>query len=446
MNARKSSRGTEANKSVGAGRTPRAGTSLYRVLSLVMAMLVVVSLSSWADVASAYGGVSPAAAVGEAQEKEAPAAQSDAAVNSSSSDSSQDVAESDAASVNVLAASPNTNQIAKGGSYTATAKTFSDVDQTAVFPDVLGDAVNYGVTTSKFIGNGDAETNVAAEVGSCSYQTGNDLSNPVTQTMLIGEIDGKFGVKGYSVYFRTSPESAGRVDFKDKTSSNHVLDTSMSKEDLQAEVQGMIKHVANEQEKLAKHIPNADILENESSQKYELDIQDREGGVYYVTLDGNLYKKIMEQDDKFHIYKKPGQTIIFNVAASGDLEMHKFSIANGDRNLKGSDSFLLSNAGDVPQQLIWNFTNATKITTVGSVTGIILATGADFYNNQPRPVGWFPSRQLSILANGITSTSATSSRTARAASRRPNLSMAKTLRCRASSSSWKRKPPMIGNR
>ncbi|MGN0035342.1 MAG: hypothetical protein ACI364_06415, partial [Coriobacteriales bacterium] len=244
-----------------------------------MAVLVVVSLSPWADVASAYGGASATATAGTTQAKTvdvvlslgngsitvngqtltAPSSQIAVPTTKAFTFTASATTGYDLTSVNLTRGQDSTtlapgargvytvaqDQLAPGvgielvteaqqtaaaasttptalvegsaGSTTSAtpsvlrASAVADADQTAVFPGVLGDAVNYGMTTGTFTLKGDdAETNVAAKVGTCTNQTGNDLSNPITQTMLIGEIDGSFGVKGYSVYFRTSPESADK--------------------------------------------------------------------------------------------------------------------------------------------------------------------------------------------------------------------------------------------
>ena len=285
---------------------------------------------------------------------------------------------------------PASGTVTPGGSYTATATAFGPAGSDE-FTGILGDAIDYGITTGTFtLEGGDAESNVAARVGTCTTQTGNDLSNPTTQTILIGEVKDKFVTKGYSVYFRTSPESAGKVVFGGSTETSHVLDTSMSKDQLQAEVQGMLDSVAKKQAELAAHQANAAVTYRANDQRYVLDIKGRGAGTYYVTMDNATFANALSENGKFKIYKDDDQTIVFNVTATGDLNINQFSV-----NDRAAGNMLQSDAGDTPQQIIWNFTSASSVKTTGSVTGVFLATGADWYNDNTSS-GWLVAKSVFI--------------------------------------------------
>jgi pilin isopeptide linkage protein len=291
---------------------------------------------------------------------------------------------------NYIVSLPASGTVSPGGQYAATATAFGPAGSDE-YTGILGDAIDYGITTGSFtLEGGDAESNVAARVGTCTTQTGNDLSNPTTQTMLIGEIQNKFVTKGYSVYFRTSPESADKVLFSGDTSTKHVLDTSMSKDALQAEVQGMLDNVAAKQAELAAHPANAAVVYKQNDQRYVLDIKGRGAGTYYVNLDSAAFKNALSENGKFKIYKDDDQTIVFNVTATGDVSINQFYV-----NDRASGNMLQSDAGDTPQQIIWNFTGASKVTTAGSVTGVFLATGADWYNDNTSS-GWLVAKSVFI--------------------------------------------------
>ena len=285
---------------------------------------------------------------------------------------------------------PASGTVTSGGSYTATATAFGPAGSDE-FTGILGDAIDYGITTGTFtLEGGDAESNVAARVGTCTTQTGNDLSNPTTQTILIGEVKDKFVTKGYSVYFRTSPESAGKVVFSGSTETDHVLDTSMSKDQLQAEVQGLLDSVAAKQKELAAHQANAAVTYRANDQRYVLDIKGRGAGTYYVTMDNATFANALSENGKFKIYKDDDQTIVFNVTATGDLNINQFSV-----NDRAAGDMLRSDAGDTPQQIIWNFTGASSVKTAGSVTGVFLATGADWYNDNTSS-GWLVAKSVFV--------------------------------------------------
>lgn len=77
----------------------------------------------------------------------------------------------------------------------------SDAESTASgnvdYKTILGDAVNFGVTTEDFqLRGGDAQTNVAAIKGICTSQTGNDITNKEEQTFILANIDTVFKIKG----------------------------------------------------------------------------------------------------------------------------------------------------------------------------------------------------------------------------------------------------------
>ncbi|MEE0954801.1 MAG: Cna B-type domain-containing protein, partial [Eubacterium sp.] len=255
------------------------------------------------------------------------------------------------------------------------------------FLSVLGeDAVNYGMISENLTINGDAESNAAAINAKCGSQTGNDVSNNVEQTFILAHVVDEFQIKGFGAYVKVSPEDADKVH--SKGAEYLIKDTSESAAQLEAEVRAMLNSVTAQSTSLAGKTVNAAINYNKSSQKYDLDLTGREDGTYYVNVDQDMWNRIMSGDN-LRISKKDTQTVVFNVTASGDLSMTKFSI-----NGKGSDSFLVT-TDPAPQSIIWNIPNASSLTFNGSATGVFLAPNASATTNSTCS-GWIVAKSITI--------------------------------------------------
>lgn len=205
------------------------------------------------------------------------------------------------------------------------------------FSSILGDAVDFGIVTGDFDQSwGDAETNVAAKTAKCATQTGNDLTNKVQQTFIIGQVNDVFKIKGQGDGTKvwTTEEDKDKIQ---ATGSEKVdIDTSLTRDQLNQTVQAMLDYTNRQSALLAGKQSNASIEEDGPyTQKYKVDLKGRGAGTYYVNLDKETYQKIAGEADKLHIYKDADQTLVFNVNAEGDLGIQKYSV-----NGKGSDSHL----------------------------------------------------------------------------------------------------------
>lgn len=267
-----------------------------------------------------------------------------------------------------------------------------------LYSHVLGDAVSYGIVTETFKLNGDAETNVAAKkVVPVSGQTGNDLTNDVSQGFLIGSVDTStnypFHIKGHAALIHCAPESKEHIIHESKDIISYCTDACDEKQ-INEKIDDMMNHVSKSSRELSGNAANAKIEYNPYSQRYALDLSDKADGIYYVDVDKDTYEKSMSESEKLQIHKKSSQTVVFNVAASGNLKMQKYSI-----NGRGSDSLLSNNQGssEVTRSIIWNFTGNGSISMEGSVSGVLLAHDFDI-TTYSTGSGWIASRSVTITS------------------------------------------------
>ena len=271
---------------------------------------------------------------------------------------------------------------------TALATTTPD---TAPYKTILGDAVNYGIVVNTFtLEQGDAETNVAAVVGTCTNQTGNDLTNEVVQPFILASVPNKFLIKGMDAYVKTTSADAHKIIALEDVKL--ALDTSSTKDELAAQVESMLAHVRNQSEELARGGFGIPAELEQAHGKYALDVRNKGDGTFVVSVDPTTYDAISSQASALQVYMDEGQTVVFNVEGSPS-SMQKF-----DLNGTGADSYLGSNAGNAPQSVVWNFPQATNLTIQGSITGVVLAPQASVTVDATSS-GWLVANEV-IIGSG----------------------------------------------
>ena len=260
-------------------------------------------------------------------------------------------------------------------------------DTSTNYSTILGDALNFGVVTENYQQEGgDAETNVAALKAKCISQTGNDLTNDIEQTFILATVDGKFKIKGYSAYVKTTDDAVKNIE--SVGCKNLIIDTNETQNQLEEEVNSMLNNGSKQSTSLAGKTATAQIVYDESSQKYMLDIRKGGTGTYFVNMNDDMLRNI-QQADRLQIYKNDGQTVVFNVSSSAAV-LNKFSI-----NTIGSDSLISAKEDKYTSSIIWNFPNAEKVELQGSVVGVILAPKAEVKVNATS-AGWIVSKAVTI--------------------------------------------------
>ena len=259
---------------------------------------------------------------------------------------------------------------------------------------ILGSAIRFGIVTGTFTLAGDAETNVAARNAVYERaQTGNTKTNEVEQEFIFGSVDvtsggNKLLLKGKKAFVRCTESDKVKITHESPT-DKLSFDTQNTKDQLNCKVQDMMDHVSAKSTEIAGKSASDVNITYGQDQKYYLNIKEKPDGTYYVNVDKDSFGKIMSDADKFRIEKNPGQTIIFNVSADGDLSMQKYSI-----NRVGTDS-LLDSGNDVTKTIIWNFTGSGKLKLIGSVSGVIIAPNRDV-TTIATGSGWIVSNSVTI--------------------------------------------------
>ena len=259
------------------------------------------------------------------------------------------------------------------------------------YKTILGnEALDYGIITNTYSQlSGDAETNIAAVTAECLTQTGNDL-DPVKlngQKYIFSEINTKFIIKGTNALVRCPESENNKIVANERAV---IFDNKGSADQLRSAVQDMIDHV-REQANAVSSKSNLRPVQK-SDQKYHIDIRGAAAGTYYVSLNEDLFKKVMSEADKLQIQKNKDQTIIFNVSGISNPVMYKYSV-----NGVSTDSVFNGDTNDVmARSIIWNFgTGTNTVTLTGSVTGLVIAPTAEVITNATG-AGWIVANKVSI--------------------------------------------------
>lgn len=254
--------------------------------------------------------------------------------------------------------------------------------------EILGDAVDYGIVAGTFtLDSGDAQTNVAAQVGTSRTQTGNDLTNPVEQPFILARVHDTFRIKGFDAHVRTNVDDADKV--VGMGSTKVTTDTSSPADELHVEVADLLGHVERQSALLAERPADAEVVYHGPSQKYVLDVQGRGPGTFFANVDPMTYGAISREASKLQIRKDDGQTVVLNVAGSPNV-LHKFDI-----NGRGADSYLDKNAGSMPETIVWNLHDAETLGIRGSVTGVVIAPKATV-SVEATSSGWLVAKNVNI--------------------------------------------------
>ncbi len=290
---------------------------------------------------------------------------------------------------------------------------------TDTFKSVLGDAVNFGVITDAFY-VGESETNFAAKTVYANAQTGNDMTNPVEQTFIAANVvtdaAPELKIKGEKAFFIVPSgletkirHEKDRKDENNNTVNNNIIfDTSHTREQLEDIVKALLDYTRAASADLAKRKDNAIIEEDKNdSSRLMVDLTGSEydaNGTYYVTVtddkeheyDRSNLERIAE-DQQLYIYKKSGQTIVFNVPQAGEIKLGKYMVSTDGGQAVGSDTMAGIKQDPVTRTIIWNFQNATSVQTGGGVAGVFISgTTNATWNNNNTSSGWiaFPAVKI----------------------------------------------------
>ena len=243
---------------------------------------------------------------------------------------------------------------------------------------VLGKAMDYGIVAREFyLKKGDAETNVAAKVGTCVNQTGNTRTNGQAQTFMIGNVKNEFKIKGKEKTTIICPK-----DQKDKFTAlgsvKFTFQDEFSQDQIDAKIGQMIDFASKQ---ISTDNVSYETLEYGDNQKYHydqnnhLDLTSKPAGTYYVNLiikdpkPGQLQP--MEQAEKLFISKREDQAVVLVDSSKGEVNLQKFNVMG-----KGSDSLLGGDGYAVAKGIFFCLPYATTVNINGSIAGTVLAPQA----------------------------------------------------------------------
>ncbi|WP_207727441.1 collagen-binding domain-containing protein, partial [Clostridium vitabionis] len=238
---------------------------------------------------------------------------------------------------------------------------------------VLGTAMNYGIVANKFylLGGRDAETNVAAKVGTCGTQTGNtEKTNGQAQTFMIGCVENTFLIKGKKNTIIKCPK-----DQKDNFQAKESVEFTFQYED-QNTINGMIDQmITSASEQISTDNVQYEKLEyGPYDQKYHLDLRSKPAGTYYVNLiienPAPYQVQPMGEDEKLIISKNDDQAVVL-VDSSETVTLHKFKVMD-----KGSDSLTDKDGYSVAKGIFFCLPNSTTVNIDGGIVGTVLAPKA----------------------------------------------------------------------
>ncbi len=281
---------------------------------------------------------------------------------------------------------------------------------------------SYGIIVDTFKLKDDAQTNFAAKTAEYyNAQTGNDLTNEVEQTFLIGNVE------GYNMDWSTWPakatkDSTGTVKFKLKGGFNsteratHIItpvseqskieglgglkirypEKPVTQAQVNVKVQSMLDKGKHISEKLGELKTTEGIeVSTGSDQKYRLDLTNKPAGTYVLNLSKTDFEKYFSENEKFSLELNDEQTIVLNVAGKGDFSLYKFKIngkGSGDwtNNIPGNDI-------DAEDHIIFNFLDAEKVVTKEAVTGTFFALNADLVKETGTSAGHIVAKSVEII-------------------------------------------------
>ena len=256
---------------------------------------------------------------------------------------------------------------------------------------VLGDAVNYGIVSSRIMQSNHSEGNFATKVygrsGDLNFDP--DLSGNGTEQVpgnyLVGRIEGeqmRFGNKtpATAAVF-VGDGSASKVE---SNAPGNVIIIPMKEPEINSAIDNMISHMKRVSRAMAAK--EATLTPDVISNTLYLDTTSFEDGVT-IYIDADAYNgegKPFSADEGAHIKMKPNQMIVFNFKEATDVLVTKVVVDFGDgtgEHTTDTDTGIFLNgqnyyADKINRQLVWNCPVAKNIDTHIS-GGIYLAPQND---------------------------------------------------------------------
>ena len=278
-------------------------------------------------------------------------------------------------------------QADSGGYIPLTEETQPGLDYT--YRDVLGNAVNYGITVEKLTINNHMDTTFAAKLlenRTPNINIGNDTGKQGSPILIGGWSSNsqdlrieEHGPESCIVYL--TPDADSHITFQNLVNPQKIVESA---DEIGAWVDGMIDHAKQVSQILLAQPTYTFMQQNSDGSWYfdqnatTLDISKLEDGTYYINGD-EFFKK-----NNITIKKKSTQTIVFNFEGNSP-HISQYNITHTDTNKTVGTGNSSGEMFEFASTLIFNMPNATSFNP-GNVSGVFIAPNADV--TTPNGTGW----------------------------------------------------------
>ncbi len=266
------------------------------------------------------------------------------------------------------------------------------------YRDVLGNAINYGITTQEMHKVAHMDTTFAAShvtVTGGGNITAGAYTGSQGSPLLIGSITGNLQIDGKACTVYTTEEAAESLVLKDGSTFVYRTETEIKNQitDMIAYAERGSQNMANQRTysvmKYGLHWDGHQNVEGWYIDQNDanLDISDLPAGTYYIDGDTYLNK------NNVNIRKNSDQTIVFNLTGE-TVDLRQFQVTNVDTGLSMSSAN--SNDATYPfaSTLIFNMPNAHTVNVHSGIFGVLIAPNATV-TIKSTSSGW-------IVANAVT--------------------------------------------
>ncbi|MDO4966482.1 MAG: FctA domain-containing protein [Lachnospiraceae bacterium] len=247
--------------------------------------------------------------------------------------------------------------------------------------NILGEAINYGITANEATFTGHCDTNFATGLlkGNAQLTQGKFTGNHNPGDDIIGDYNdtswwAHSEDESKAFVIETTPK-VGKILRKNNliTSRNILIDDTHDINELQNLVSSMVNGTASNTFKDSSNTTAfSDIAKKISDNKYEINIKDSKyiAGTYIVNFDNGQYAKTCGQASNLNIILRDDQKIVFNIPDS-TVSIMKYEITVGDKSISSDTND--ANADSYLQHVIWNIYSDNATVSCNGMFGIVLA-------------------------------------------------------------------------
>ena len=282
--------------------------------------------------------------------------------------------------------------------------------QSENYESILGNATYYGVVANEMTIVGHQETNFATGTlhNSASNVDTSKNKNGGAGSILIGSMDGGPLLIGLNGNVGNAIIYAGEnVKYDTNIKTNNGVDfdnTTYSEQEIRSMVTDMLDWVKDKSADLqtngvAKGYNYSDIVYESSDQRYVIDIAGMgasDNGTYYINFAEGEFPAI--SNGKMRIRIKEGQNVVLNIPDS-DAKFYQYFVETVDNNgkvIRSQTTQASDEEDNICQNVIFNCYNATTASTQSPTAGMFLVPYANFKTNSVA-AGWLMANVIDYI-------------------------------------------------